>query len=1640
MMKRASLFTFVILSLFTFTWWIGYSGVLSGLHKTPNSTVQGQNVSIDRTTSSPKGIATPSLEQTKNTTNVSGLHYEGWRFDQSADQPKVCVEFDKALDTTQSLTLTDYVRVEPSVQLSTEVVDTSLCLIGFRYGNDYELTLLEGLPGADKQKLAADKIIDISFGKRPPFVAFAGNGVILPRIGAQGLGIETVNIDILEVEIFRVGDRIIARRNVSSGENTAEGDYSYEYQNVATNVRESIWKGEVKIESSLNELSTTVLPLRELIGDLKPGAYVVSAVRKHEDDNYTPARAWRWIISTDLAFTSYKSASGLDLGVRSIDSAEMVSGVRIDLVAQNNEILASTTTDKTGHVHFATSLLKGAGVMSPRMVMGYGQNGDYAVLDFNRSPLDLSAFDIGGRSVSGTVDSYIYTERGVYRPGETLHLTAMLRDKHARAISDRVGSIDYIKPNGVVFRTVRFDHVEAGTLLQAFDIPPSAPRGVWRAHLKIDGLGQVGQTDFSVEDFAPQQLRVALNVDDTPIRTSEVRPFEINAEFLYGATGSGLEAQAEARIRVDPKPFPKLADYYFGRADETFREIYMDLSGGTTDGSGVLELGLSLKNENIDTSHPLRVEITSGVSEPGGRYVQTSKRIPIRTNDIYIGIKPDFDNRAQRNKPAGFSVRAVNWKGEDVSLADAKWTLVEEDWHYNWYRQNERWKYKREIRDLPRSKGSFDIDLTKGASISQTLDWGYYRLIVTDAKTGAESSYRFSVGWGGANTSDAPDQIKLGVPSDPVQRGDMVTLTINAPYAGFGELVLADDEVRQIIPVNISEGGSEIKIKLDEDMGAGMYALLSVYTPRSKDIRPVPRRAVGIGYIPVDVSAQKLSVVLDAPDVVRPRRTQNINIKIDNAKRGEKIWLTLAAIDEGVLQITKYSSPDPQKHYFGKKRFAIDVRDDYARLLNPNLGTPLIAKSGGDSLGGEGLTATPIKVVSLYSGLVEIKNGKIKVPVELPDFNGELRLMATAWSESQVGSASQPMKVRDPVPASVALPRFLAPGDRALATISLDNLDGKSGSYQPRLIVDQALSVGGELPPVTLKQGERQIVRQEIIANQTGISNVDFALSGPGRYKINSQYQLETRSAFLPITRMKSSLMKEGTSFTLDPSIYEGLDAGSVDVSVSFTRTPGLDPTSYVAALSRYPYGCTEQTVSTALPLLYAGDLGGAPRLDQNLIRVRLQRAADRLVNRQGYDGAFGLWREGDGYANPWIGVYAADFLFRAREKEFNVTQNVLNKSTKALRTITKMERYPGLAYQWTYHSERAQDRNARHAEAAAYAHYVLARNAQGDLGAMRYFIDNHADKMRTPLGWAHLGAALAMMDDHRRADKAFDEAVTRLGYQNRRDYYQSSLRDSAGVLALAKEVSQDNVLAAVLTTFNSELKSPERLHTQEQAQTILAIRAFLSDAEPINIDENGTDMVASGGISRAHLLGSTLITETSTFTNKGNSDIWRSVTVTGTPLQAPLAQAIGYGVSKDIFTFTGQKADISQIKQGQKFIVRIRFNSDMKRPRQTVIADLLPAGMEIETILTPQEEKSNSAFAWLGKLSDFQTKEARDDRLVAALETQGKGTYAIAYVVRAVSQGDFIWPGVVVQDMYRPADQAFTAAERTIISAIDKG
>lgn len=1646
-MKRNLVWIVGAMFLAILAWWAGASGI--GRHQNPlkeHKQVQSQASQTPRIQNRIK--ATPKTKPKSKAVSFKKdkveFAYKGWKIDKTGKQPKVCIGFSSDLRSNSGLEFVDYINIEPNAKITAEITGNMACLSGLTYGKDYELTVLQGLKNKAGKTLAQSKMITVAFGDRPSYVAFAGNGVILPRIGASGIAIETVNVDKLNVEVLRVGDRIIGREDPNAGSTVPEGRYGNLDWSVSNSVREPIWKGSVDVKENINQLVTTVIPINELIGKLKPGAYIIVATRAHTNSEDTPAKAWRWIISTDIALTTYQGSSGLDVIARSIESAQPLANTKIDLIAVNNEILQTAKTDKTGHVHFAQAVIAGKGGMKPRMLMAYGKDGDYAMLDFRRSPLDLSAFDIGGRGKSKDIDAYVFTERGVYRPGETLNLTAMIRDRSGNVVPGRTGELLFLKPNGSEFRKVRFEDKSHGTVLQSFAVPSSAPRGVWSAIVNVDGLGKVGQAEFSVEDFVPEKLRVDVNVDEVPIRVGENRPILVDAQFLYGAPGSGLETEAEARLRIDPKPFPKYADYTFGDENESFREELLDLGSGITDGKGKTEFGLKIESGQIKTSHPLRAEIVVGVAEPGGRYIKQSKRIGVHLSDLYIGIKPMFDRRVQRGDPAIFKIRALDWKGEGQGLENAKWTLMKDEWHYTWFRRGGRWQYRREYTGFEIASGAIDFPKDKPAEISKTLDWGDYRLVVEDETSGAKTAHRFFVGWWGSESGDAPDQIQIAGPNTPVKAGDTIKLSLKSPYAGTGELVIADDKVRSVQTIDVAQGGSEISVKIDENITAGAYAMVSVYTPRDIQDRPLPRRAVGIGYIQLDTSAKTLQLAIDAPKRAYPRKSQLVSIAVDNIPTGEKAWLSLAAIDEGVLQVTKYKSPDPSAWYFDKRSLGIDVRDDYARLLNPNLGDPAIAKTGGDGLGGEGLTAVPIKIVSLYSGAARVKNGKAKVKLDLPDFNGEVRLMAVAWSETAVGSASMPMKVRDDVPAILTLPRFMAPGDRAFANLSLDNIDGKPGAYKTLLSTNEGLSIQKSENALTLKTAERKSVMVPIVASETGVSDVNLTVKGPSGYNVASNLQLQTRSPFRPLTKVLTGPIEPGETYTLSERYLDGLDIGTVDVTVSFSNTPGLNPASYAAALVQYPYGCTEQTVSRAMPLLYAQDIGGAPGLNPATTRFELQKAVDKIVNRQDGDGAFGLWYAGDGYARPWIGVYAADFLQRASEKELLVSDEALTKAYKALVTMTKMYSYPGLDYQWNNYRNNRTVRRTRQAESAAYAHYVLARAGRGNLSAMRYFYDNHAKKMKSSLSWGHLGAALAMMGDEARAQSAFEKALDVNGYNDRDDYYQTPLRDAAGLVALATEVNEKSVLDNLQKKFSDLLEPPDRMSTQEKAQTILALAAQLKGNDAVKVKSKTVKLTQKSGTSMGHLYGKDL-RDNPKFTNTAKSRVWRSVLITGAPLKAPKAQENGYSIQKTIYNLTTRKpADLGKVRQGEKLLVVVNFAATKHRTSQAVLADLLPAGVEIETILTAKDVQGNNKekgpFAWLERVHQFQITEARDDRLVAAVQTYRDDDFRIAYIVRATTQGDFIWPGAVVEDMYRPQYQSLTTARRVQIGAGPEG
>lgn len=1579
-------------------------------------------------------------QEAKATAEAAGVamsalfRYDHWFADETANgRLNACLEFNRPVAKEQEVELRPYIDIVPETAIALSVRGKSLCVGGLSFDTEYTLTLKEGLPSDTADlSLGADQNVTVSFGDKPAFVGFTDNGIILPKTETGGLSIETVNVDALDITVERVNHRILSQTEPNAGSQSLEGEYSYGYE--AWDEKVQVWSGELNVTNEPNVTVKTIFPLQQITEDLDYGAYIVTAKRatEKETDNRV-AQAWRWIVSTDMALTSYTGADKMHVNVRSLKTAERVGNVRLDLVARNNELLGSVQTGPDGRASFPSALLRGEGNIAPKMVLAYGPNNDFAMLDLSRSPLDMTAYDVEGRTAQSPIDIFAYTERGVYRPGETVYLTALLRGDEGKARFDRPVSLTLTKPDGgVAFQQSYESRKRAGALAVDYELPADAPRGVWTIALLPEGMETEKRVRFDVQDFVPQKLKLVGNVTEELLTPETQSTLNLQADFLYGAPGASLEAEAEARVQIENEPFEDYKAFRFGDTQETFEERIVEIGTGVTNDEGRLQLPIDLTGQNIESSYPLRLMVTSGVAEPGGRFVRKTQYVPLRTQESYIGFRTGFEgDYASRNAPVEIDLMNVSASGEAIE-STLNWTLYEEIHDFQWYRENGEWRYRKDVSDIALFDG--EIQTNGGpAKWSRRLPSGQYRLEAI-GPGGNNAAIRFNVGWARPGSGvDAPDRIVMGKVEEEGRPGQSVTLSVNSPYAGIGDFVIANETVQSIQPIVLPEGESELTFTFDKNWGDSVYAMVTLYTPEPEDKKSIQRRAAGLSYIALDRTDQTLAVSFDADEIIEPRQTYEVTVQVANIPKGEQAWVSLAAVDEGILQLTQYESPAAAEYFYGKKAFSLDVRDDYARLLNPHLGTAAILPQGGDSLGGAGLSVVPTQTVALYQEPVQVKNGQAVIALEIPDFQGQLRLMATAWSTSAVGSGDQDLTVRDPVPLTVGLPRFLAPGDEAIATVSLDNLDGPIGDYSVKAVSE--LTVNNSATTFNLARDERRDVTVPIAANGLGISDFTLNISGPKGYARQNTRQIETRSPYRPKVTKRLTELAPNQTYSLSALSLDGFIPEATYITLSVSNLPGLDAQSYVQALSVYPYGCTEQTVSAALPLLFVNQLGGIDGLSDEQRRARIDLAIKRLVARQDAQGAFGLWRVNDGNASPWLQIYVTEFLLLAKENGQNVPQNALERALSAVAKISEPDRYTNLNLDFNYgwNNSGGLEQDTRRFERAAYAHYVLALADKVDVPDLRYLADNNAEDIRSPLALTYLGTALSKVGDTRRADNIFERAHgARATTNNPDDYYASDLRNAAAMIAVAHEHLGADQSSELLNYVSAATQEAQYLNTQEQSYLVRMIAALDAGRGELSLKTQGLDL-AKSKTSQSTNLGGQAISGGGTIQNTGDKAVWVTVTLSGLPDGDPGAVSEGYTLTKEVFSLSGQSISQSQLVKGERAIIRVKIDPERNRSAMIVLADLLPAGVEIESILVPDEAGDTGPYRFLGSLTDLDMAEMRDDRLVASerLNRWDDKEISVAYIVRAVTQGEFVFPGAVAEDMYRPEFNGRTVSTR---------
>ena len=1563
-----------------------------------------------------------ALEQTPNDSNLHdrvaelseliGLKLDNVDVERTGDSPRFCLTFNGNLLDPKQVHYQDYVTLSPAFEPSFVASGTQLCIDGGAYGADYDIALKSGFPSAERKSLMQDQTVSVSGGVRDPSLGFDSNTYVLPRTGGQGVPLVSVNYESAKLELLRVNDRNLIRQIVD-GRFLRVLD-GYDRNDIVNNTGETVWKGVVEIESKPNQRVVTAVPIDQILPATQAGVYLLMASPPEETqaDDWAQ-KATQWLIVTDIGLTSMSGADGLNLFVRSLQDGEALRKVDVSLLARNNDILATTETDRDGLAHFDSGLLRGEGGREAVAVMASRKDGDFAFLDLTQAAFDLSDRGVGGRLPPGPSDLFLYFDRGVYRPGETVHLTGLLRDEAGKAMAGLPLTLKLLRPDGSESETIALKDGGAGSYQRDIAVSATARTGVWTAEAYLDPAGKpIASATYLVEEVVPARIEAKLTSDQPAyIPGAEAVPnLDLAVKYLYGAMGAGLPVKADAVVGKATDPFPQYPGYHFDLADEAIDPVRTELAPTTTDENGEAQIPLYLDNIP-DTAQPLSATVRVEVADVGGRSISEMAELPIRNRPLALGIKPLFtDDTVDRGATASFEAIAVGGDGSRKAIDKISYRLVQEDWDYQWFLRNGYWDYQAVVRDIPGSSGEISIAADTPAKIGIPVDYGQYRLELYDPQSGAAASYRFTAGWWArAGSGDTPDTLQVTADKPIYAPGDRAQLFVRPPFAGQVLLAIATDRIIETRVVDATPDGVEVKFDVDEKWGAGAYVLATAFRPGSSQQARGPGRAIGVAWLGIDPELHRLGVSMTLPEVMRPRQKIDVPVAVSGLAGSGEAYVTLAAVDEGVLQLTDFKTPDPVGYFFGKRRLGVEIRDLYGRLIDAGDARRGQIRSGGDA--GLSRRAAPpgTTLVALFSGPVKLDaEGKATISLDVPDYNGRLRLMAVAWNSEKVGAAEAGLVVRDPLVALIATPRFLAPGDRSTLTVSLQNMEAPAGTYHVAITSDDVFQLGeGATANRDLAQGQATVLTIPLLGHRVGTGHIAVAIDGPDGFKLDRQLVLGVRPAQLPEVQRIARQVAPGDSFKLGPDLVAAYLPGTGEVLTSLGGRPDFDLAGVVRGLDRYPYGCIEQTVSRALPLLYAADLErelGLVEDDAGLTR-RVQGSIGRVLEMQRWDGSFALW-DSYGTTETWLSSYAMDFLTRARVKGYAVPDFAYKEGLDWLR----------------YHAADHQNDSPAALASRAYAIYVLASANAADPGLVRYMFDRNKKKLPTKLAVMQLAAALALIGDNARAGEA-----ARIALDAHRqwggiddDYYETDLRDNAALLALSAEAKVPGVdPSPLINEVASGIADDPWLSTQEQGWIVLAGAALGSSprialavgdgqtqdrTEPLYLRPK-PDQIAAG----------------LQVANRGEGPIWANTTVFGVPSAARGAVADrGFAVERKYYTLAGEATDLSQVAQNDVIVTVVTIRDDGPRASQTLLIDLLPAGFEIENVRLANARQTDQ-FAWLPELSDALYSEYLDDRFVTAFESYPGYEYSFAYMTRAVTPGRYRVPAVSVEDMYRP-------------------
>ena len=1546
------------------------------------------------------------------------------------NSPALAVTFSQDLDPTQDhnsfITLTAAgKRVEGSWVLANE--PRRLFFSNIKPQTDYRIQIRPGVTSKNALKLHKPSDSTLKTRDMTPAFDFATTGSILPAKLTGGLPIRVVNVAELDIELLRVQPEKLPEmlKTVSLGGRLSQ----WQLDDIHA-VTESVYSRRYVTDAKPNARTSLLIPVEDIQELKTPGLYfaVMREPGRFNDEAY---RITQFVV-TNIGLHVRLYSRGLEIFANALDTGKPMQGVQLKLQGEKETL--TLETDAAGHVSFEHR-------PQGELLLTAQHEAQFAFLDMRESALDLSEYPVTGVA-DKPIAPFVYSTRDLFRPGEPMDLSVLLRDRDGKAVSANNLHLRIVRPDTkpLLEENLLAANADLGFFTYRLAIPADAPTGSWKAEIRINAkdTAPISSFTFHVEEFMPERMKLALSVEDKLLMKGDKLVVAAQGDYLYGAPASGNKLTAARTVSVNRHPLDTFKDYYFGDpaddklvSHEDLPEVILNATGGGFVESPALEGKIS---------SPLTMSVIGSLHETGGRSVTRTLDVPFWPSQNLVGIRPLFSkDTVDGNSEATFELVRLNAEGKAAPATQPlAVTLVREEKDYFWeYNSAEGWQRKDIASEYPTVQKKITLDANARGQAAFAVQSGYYRLEVEDAETGLKAVYPFHAGWDweqSENNAARPDQIELALDKAKYRAGDVAKLKITPPAAGEALVAVEGESLLWSKHLSLPAEGLTVDIPVDAAWERhDLYITVTAFRPASRQQNITPNRALGVIFLPLDREERRLNVKIAAAEKVRPDQTVSVTVSADNLNN-ETALVTLAAVDAGVLSITDFKSPDPLAFYFSQHAYAASLYDAYGKIIESVEGAPLRQRFGGDVATRRGgtLAQADARIVALFSGAVVFNaEGKANIDLPLPGFDGTLRLMAVAASEERFGSAEREMTVASPVVASLAAPRFLAAGDSSFLTVDLNNTTTEAQTVQVNITSNALLTGVTDAREVILAAGKRETLRLPLSAHQTfGMGQINLELVGKG-FTARRQLQLAVRPAYPAQYLAQNRALKAGESMVLDATTLQGFLPAGLKANLSLAATPALPMRSALQGLLQYPYGCLEQTTSSAWPYLFldasvSEQLGLAP-LEMKERNERVTAALLRLSGMQLANGGFTLWGEAGGAQEEyWLTPYVTDFLLDAQEQGFIVPDWLLQRALQNLEErLAEGEHDTASRYEFSETPEHV-DFAAR-----AYAGYVLSRVKRASPGTLKVLYDKDAGKAVAGLPLVHLGLALRKGGDLKRGDDAIQRGLALV--RDEQKYlgdYGSRLRDQAGMLylLLRHKIALPNQ-ATEITKLADLLHNRNYFSTQEQLFVFLAglqvqEKAKASWHAALKV---GNDSVALSG-SKAAYRAVTAEEFQQGLSITATDPLYVALSVDGYPVAPPAPDSDPIEVQRQWYGMDGKPVKPEALQVGSLLLTHLMVSSSTDI-NDALVVDLLPAGFELEnTNLQTNESLEGLQLEGMDKpvlelLSSSvpRTQEFRDDRYVAALPLKAKTRHHLFYLTRVVSTGKFSVPPTYVEDMYRP-------------------